>query len=79
MGFFDRIWLVERYKEKFEVVGRYYKFFIEKFFGEINDFFYLLYDIEFFLDRLIEFIKDEFENWVCFYKVLEIVFGFVLW
>lgn len=33
----------------------------------------------FFLDRLIEFIKDEFENWVCFYKVLEIVFGFVLW
>lgn len=79
MGFSDRIRLAERHKEKPEVAGRHYKSFIEKFLGEINDFFYPLYDTELFSDRLIEFIKDEPENWARFYKALETVLGFAPW
>ena len=79
-GFSDRIKLAERHREKNPAVaGRYYREFIKKFLGEINDFFYPLYDTELFSDELWEKVKDEPENWARFYSALATVLGFTSW
>ena len=78
-SFSDRIQLAEKHKEKPRVAGRYYKSFIKKFLGEINDFFYPLYDTELFSDEFLEKVKDEPDNWACFYSALATVLGFTSW